>query len=135
EHGVTRVRLQHRRAQLERARRLTGDRHRHERISEHGTREPQAREPIRFCVDVLLHDAVDGRAATGESDAHVRRYLSGGSGGRPRMRSPIWLRLISDVPPAMDMARCMRTSVLLIIASPSMNAVSGPLSSASTAAA
>lgn len=33
-------------------------------------------------------------------------YLISGSRGRPRMRSPIWLRLISDVPPAIDSARC-----------------------------
>ena len=39
-----------------------------------------------------------------------RRYLISGSRGRPRMRSPIWLRLISDVPPAIDMARCHSTS-------------------------
>ena len=25
-----------------------------------------------------------------------------GSRGRPRMRSPIWLRLISDVPPVLE---------------------------------
>ena len=43
-------------------------------------------------------------------------YLISGSRGRPRMRSPIWLRLISDVPPAIDMARCISTSVPVIAA-------------------
>ena len=33
------------------------------------------------------------------------RYLISGSRGSPRMRSAIWFRVISDVPPAMDMAR------------------------------
>ena len=49
--------------------------------------------------------------------------------GRPRMRSPIWLRLISEVPPAIDMPRCMSTMLLLMPAAPSMNAASGPFSS------
>src|ERR671910_2984822 len=46
-------------------------------------------------------------------------YLMSGSRGRPRIRSPIWLRLISDVPPAIDMPRCMRTSALLMAPGPS----------------
>jgi hypothetical protein len=55
-------------------------------------------------------------------------YLMSGSRGRRAMRSPIWLRLISLVPPAIDRPRCMRTSMLLIRPSPSMNADSGPIS-------
>ena len=45
------------------------------------------------------------------------------------MRSPIWLRLISEVPPAMDMPRCISTMKLLMPAAPSMNAASLPWSS------
>ena len=45
------------------------------------------------------------------------------------MRSPIWLRLISDVPPAMDMARCMSTSIPPMAPGPSRKAPSGPASS------
>src|SRR5207245_6022994 len=59
----------------------------------------------------------------------ARTHLMRGSRGSPRMRSPIWLRLISEVPPANDMPRCMSTSLLLIPPGPSMNAPSGPLSS------
>ena len=43
------------------------------------------------------------------------------------MRSPIWLRLISDVPPAIDMARCISTSIPLIAPAPSRKALSGPV--------
>ena len=45
------------------------------------------------------------------------------------MRSPIWLRLISLVPPAIDMPRCMSTIMLLIPPAPSMNTDSSPFSS------
>ena len=58
-----------------------------------------------------------------------RRYLISGSRGRPRMRSPIWLRLISEVPPAIDMARCMSTRMPVMAPGPSMKAASGPVSS------
>src|SRR4029453_5367410 len=58
-----------------------------------------------------------------------------GSRGRPRMRSPIWLRLISDVPPAIDHARGMRTSRPDSAPGPSKKAPSGPVSSARIAAA
>ena len=51
---------------------------------------------------------------------HRVRYLISGSRGSPRMRSPIWLRLISDVPPAIDMPRCISTSRLLMPPAPSM---------------
>src|SRR5204863_1811876 len=61
--------------------------------------------------------------------------LSNGSRGRPRIRSPIWLRLISDVPPAIDMARCISVSVPEIIPAPSRNAPSSPASAARMAAA
>ena len=44
-----------------------------------------------------------------------------GSLGSPRMRSPIWLRLISDVPPAIDMARFASTSVAAIAPGPEGN--------------
>ena len=46
--------------------------------------------------------------------------LMSGSRGSPRMRSPIWLRLISDVPPAIDMPRCMSTMVEVIAPAPSV---------------
>ena len=39
-----------------------------------------------------------------------RGQLIRGSRGRPRMRSPIWLRVISDVPPAMERARVKITA-------------------------
>ena len=67
---------------------------------------------------------------------HLRTgYFNNGSRGRPRMRSPIWLRLISEVPPAIDMPRCISTSRLLMPPGPSMNNESGPLSSVMMAAA
>ena len=47
------------------------------------------------------------------------------------MRSPIWLRLISDVPPAIDRPRCIEHQQRRpSLPSPSMNAASGPASSA-----
>ena len=39
------------------------------------------------------------------------------------MRSPIWFRLISDVPPAIDMARCMSVSVPDMAPAPSRRGV------------
>ena len=57
-----------------------------------------------------------------------------GSRGRPSIRSAIWFRLISDVPPAIDMARFISTSVAAIAPPPSRNAASGPASSAMIAA-
>src|SRR5205823_6664161 len=59
-----------------------------------------------------LGPGVPGREGSNPSARTHRahpRYLISGSRGRPRMRSPIWLRLISDVPPAIDIARCMNT--------------------------
>ena len=51
------------------------------------------------------------------------------------MRSPIWLRLISEVPPAIDSPRCISTNELEMAASPTMKAASGPASAVEIAAA
>src|SRR5229473_143645 len=64
----------------------------------------------------------------------VTSYLMSGSRGSPRIRSAIWFRLISDVPPAIDMARFISMSIAPTAPLPSRNAASGPASSAMIAA-
>ena len=59
---MTRVRLQHGGAELDRGGRAAGERHRDERVAEHGARVPEAREPVGFGVHRLLDDAVGGRS-------------------------------------------------------------------------
>ena len=50
------------------------------------------------------------------------------------MRSPIWLRVISDVPPAIESARLPRPSMAAGAPGPSVKAASGPDSAARMAA-
>lgn len=69
-----------------------------------------------------------------ETDAAERQFTKG-SRGSPRIRSPIWLRLISEVPPAIDMPRCHRTRDPAIAPLPSRNMASEPASSVAIAAA
>src|ERR1039458_7653536 len=49
-----------------------------------------------------------------------------GSLGNPRMRSPIWLRVISDVPPAIDSALLPRLENAAEAPGPSVKTTSGP---------
>src|SRR5690606_15502341 len=86
----------------------------------------------RRAVEAALVADGQRRGHRGRADqdggAGPHGYLMSGSRGRPRIRSPIWLRLISLVPPAIDMPRCMRSMRLLRPATPSMKGASGPCS-------
>jgi hypothetical protein len=42
------------------------------------------------------------RVGAGSPTIALVGQLTSGSRGRPRIRSPIWFRLISEVPPAID---------------------------------
>ena len=81
---------------------------------------------------VQVRDLYPGEAFL--QDPNADRYMMSGSRGRPSIRSAIWFRLISDVPPAIDRARFISIRVAPIAPSPSRNAASGPASSAMIAA-
>ena len=70
-------------------------------------------------VDWHAPDSVYRWAPTELGVVTRRPQLIRGSRGSPRMRSPIWLRLISDVPPAIDMPLCISTIMAVIAPSPS----------------
>src|SRR5258708_19473608 len=74
------------------------------RVAESDSRNTGLQEPwnhSHHCHRVIT--GVIGSDCRPALDAgRTRHHLISGSRGRPRIRSPIWFRLISDVPPPID---------------------------------
>ena len=91
--GLARIRLQHRGAQLDRRRRTARDRDRDERVAEDRACVPEAREALGLGPLSLLHDPVDGRSATRQSDAHGTHLRSASVGlSNSTLRTRCWTR-------------------------------------------